>query len=129
MRDGTKLLRLRLILRSKKLLLLYIKRHIEKSLLSNVEWLKLKHRLLQQLRNVSKICLLLQRKQKEQKGRRAKRMRLHLKRLMRLQCQLLRQLQNRKSLISNTQYSLEKPCDKDIPDHSPLGQSNSKTSI
>ena len=83
MKDGTKQLLLKAILRLLKLWQIYTNQLIVKSSHSNVELLMLKHKLLQLPRNVSKICLLLQRKQRVQKERKEKRMKHLQKRLMR----------------------------------------------
>ena len=83
MKDGIKQLPLKAILRLQKPWPIYTNQHITKSNHSNVELLMQKHKLQQLPRNVNKICLLLQRKQRARKERKVKRMKHLQKRLMR----------------------------------------------
>ena len=129
MKDGTKQLLLKAILKLRKLWQIYTNRHTVKSSHSNVELLMQKHKLLQLPRNVNKICLLLQRKQRARKERKVKRMKHLQKRLMRHPSQQKKKNKKTRNLTLNTQLNLEKHSDKDIQDHSLSDHQNSKTSI
>ena len=129
MKDGTKQLLLKAILRLQKPWQIYTNQHITKSNHSNVELLMQKHKLLQLPRNVNKICLLLQRKQRVRKERKVKRMKHLQKRLMRHLFLYLSKNKKTKSLTWNTQLNLERHYDKDIQDHLLSDQQNSRTLI